>query len=225
MAARLSFIIGILVVTAVAAAAQFGPSQYPIKDDDGDLIANHDIPAAVATALERTPGIVAVGNPKGDVTIFEFYDLNCPGCREAAADMDALLRKDGKLKLVFVPYPILSVQSVEGGRVELAVAGMVPPEQFLEFRRTSYAGRGVIDGARALAAAQGLGLDPAKIIAAANDDETTDKLKSHARLATALGLVATPSYVIEGVAFLGHPGLAPLERVIAAVRQCGRVSC
>lgn len=207
------------------ASAQFGVSEFPIKDSDGDPMANHRVDPAAEKLLAAAPGTVATGNPKGDVTLFQFYDLNCPFCREAARDLDTLLREDAKLKIVFVPYPVLSVASAQAGKVEIAVASLVTPERYLEFRRKVYAGRGVVDGERALAAAGELGLERQKLIDIANEDDTTDKLKTHARLADAMKLVATPSYVIEGVAILGHPGLAPLQRVIAAVRKCGKVVC
>ena len=38
--------------------------------------------------------------------------------------------------------------------------------------------------------------------------------------APTLQLMATPAYVIQGVAILGHPGLEPLRKVIASVRSC-----
>ena len=42
---------------------------------------------------EKLPGAVIAANPKGDVTLVEFYDLNCPFCRRASADVDALVAK------------------------------------------------------------------------------------------------------------------------------------
>lgn len=215
----------ILLAGAVAAQAQFGPSKYPIKDPDGDLLSNHDIAADTAAQLERLPSAIAVGNPKGDVTLVQFYDLNCPFCREAARDVETLLTSDPRLKLVFVPYPVLSEASVQGGRVEMAFASVATPEQFREFHKRIYAGRGLVDGARALTVARDMGFDPVKLREAGDSDDTTDKLVTHARLAAAMGLVATPSYIIKGVAILGHPGLKPLEKVIAAVRRCGKVVC
>src|SRR5690242_17707760 len=108
------------VFATVASAAQFGPDQYPIKSDEGDPITNFDLTPQLSARLAKLPGQVTVGNPNGDVTLVQFYDLNCPFCREAAADIDALVRADQKLKLVFAPYAVLSVQSAQGALVELA---------------------------------------------------------------------------------------------------------
>ena len=89
------WLVGLVCVVATAAgAAQFGPDQYPIKSDEGDPITNFDLKPELSARLAKLPGQVAVGNPDGDVTVVQFYDLNCPFCREAAADVDALARAD-----------------------------------------------------------------------------------------------------------------------------------
>ena len=215
----------LMLLAAAAQAQQFGPAQFPIKDDDGDPMSNHGLPAEQMAEVARLPGLVDVGGPGGDVTLYQFYDLNCPFCREAAADVDTLIRTDPALRIVFVPYPVLSIQSVEGARVELALREIGTPQKFLEFHRKIYAGRGIIDGNRALAAAQAIGFDRQKIIDAANTKRVTDIMTTHARIGSALRLAATPAYVIQGVAILGHPGLEPLRKVVASVRQCKAVVC
>ena len=206
-------------------AAQFGPSQYPIRADDGDEVTNFTLSAEQAAQLAKLQGVITVGNLNGDVTLLQFYDLNCPFCREAAADVDALARADKNLKLVFVPYAVLSVQSVQGALVEIGVSKLATPEQYLDFHRRIYSGRGTIDGPRALAAAKDIGLDPQKVAALSNTEDTLNLLRQNAEFGSAAKLVATPAYVINSVAILGHPGLTPLQKVVAAVRACGKVVC
>jgi protein-disulfide isomerase len=226
MAAMIARIAVFLVLLSVAVQAQqFGPAQFRIKDDDGEPMSNHGVDAEQMAQVARLPGLVDVGGPGGDVTLYQFYDLNCPFCREAAADVDRLIRSDPALRLVFVPYPVLSVQSVEGARVELALRELGTPQKFLEFHRKIYAGRGIIDGNRALAVAQAMGLDRKKIIDIANTKRVTDIMTTHAKLGSALKLAATPAYVIQGVAILGHPGLEPLRKLVASVRKCEAVVC
>lgn len=224
MIARIALLLTLMLVSVVAEAQQFGPARFPIRDDDGDPISNHALSAGQMKQVAGLPGLVEVSG-KGDVTLYQFYDLNCPFCREAAADVDELIRTDQALRLVFVPYPVLSVQSVAGARVELALRELGTPKQFLEFHRKIYAGRGVIDGERALAVVQAMGFDRQKIIDAANAQRVTATMTAHARLGTALKLMATPAYVVAGVAILGHPGLEPLRKVIASVRRCKAVVC
>jgi protein-disulfide isomerase len=219
-------LLGLALVLPVAATAQqFGPAELPIKADDGTILTNHRVTPDLMERLAKLPGLVTVGNPNGDVAMYQFYDLNCPFCREATRDVDDLMKTDRNLKFVFVPYPTLSAQSVEGSRVELAVREMVTPQRWLEFRKRIYAGRGVIDGARAVAVTQAMKLDQAKMVEIANAQRVTDIMTVHAKLGTDLKMMATPSYVIGSVAVLGHPGLEPLKAMAKSVRACKAPVC
>jgi protein-disulfide isomerase len=212
-------------LSSMHAQAQSLPTQYPIKADDGDTIANFDLPADKLAKLHALAGQVPVGNLNGDVTVMQFYDLNCPYCRAAAHDVDALVKADPKLKLIFVPYAVLSVQSVQGALIELGVAKMLKPEQYLDFHRRLYDSRGLIDGQRALAVAKDMGLDPQKVAAAGNTEANLNILKQSATVGGDAGLQVTPAYVIGNVAIAGHPGRKPLEKIVAAMRKCGKVIC
>lgn len=221
----MKFIACLLAAVLLASPGRAQPAQFPIKADDGRPVANHALSSQQAQSAERLAGAVVVANPKGDVTLIEFYDLNCPFCRRAAADLEAMIKADKRLRLVLVPYPVLGIASVLAGRVELAVARTQSPETFYRFHREIYAGRGVIDGQRAIATARALGLDEGKLLAVADSDDLTEIMKTHARTGGALGLRATPGYVIGGMAIVGHPGRQAPEKVVASVRRCGKVVC
>ena len=61
---------------------------------DGTTVANHALSAAQMAQVERLPGLVDATVAKGDVTIYQFYDLNCPYCRQATADIGRLIAAD-----------------------------------------------------------------------------------------------------------------------------------
>ncbi|MFN3351315.1 thioredoxin domain-containing protein [Pseudorhodoplanes sp.] len=209
----------------VIAQAQGLRAELPILGDDGSRVANHRIASDRVAAAEKLPGAVVAANPKGDVTLVEFYDLNCPYCRRASADIDALLKADNKLRLVLVPFPVLGIPSILAGRVEIAVSKMLKPQDFYRYHRALYAGRGVIDGQRAINAASEFKLDLQKVLDAANEDGITDIMKAHVRFADTLNLKATPAYLVGDVAIQGHPGQKGLKAVIDSVRKCGKAAC
>lgn len=223
---RTLFLLAFLVLFPMPASAQQRAAPaIPIMGDDGRPVANHRIAAELKGAAEKLPGAVVAGDPRGDVTLVEFYDLNCPYCRRASADLDVMIAADKKLKLVLVPFPVLGVQSITAGRVELAVARTASPEQFYAFHRKIYEGRGVIDGQRALSVVRDLKLDEQKILGLADDDSITETMKTHVRLGNQLGLMATPAYVIGDIAIIGHPGRHSLQYMIQSMRRCGKASC
>lgn len=222
---RLLCLIAVLSLAVFGSVARADVGELPIKADDGTVIANHRIPPGLEGLIESAPGVVVVGNPKGKVTLFEFYDLNCPYCRRASEDIDTLLQKSPELRLVLVPFPVLGIPSIQGARVELAVAQLSPPAKFYAFHRTVFAGRGTIDGQRAFAAAQAVGADLAKVQEIANSEGLVDVMKAHLRLGEAAGIQATPGLIIKGVAIVGYPGPKSLARVIDAALRCGAVIC
>jgi len=222
---RYLLVLSLILALSPSAHAQGLKAERPILGEDGSPVANHTITPDRVAAAEKLPGAVVAANPDGDVTLVEFYDLNCPYCRRASADVDALLKSDRKLRLVLVPFPVLGIPSILAGRVEIAVSKSITPQEFYRFHRALYAGRGVIDGQRALSTASSFKLDLQKILDAANDDGITDIMKAHVRFADTLGLKATPSYLIHDIAIQGHPGRKGLKGVIDSVRKCGKAVC
>lgn len=219
----LSIVFAVLLAAPFAAYADEGA--YPIKADDGTIVANHRVPAELESRIEKLSGVIIAGNPRGRVTLAEFYDLNCPYCRKASADIAELVKSNPELRLVLVPFPVLGIASIQGSRVELAVARLVPAQKFYEFHRQLYAGRGAIDGARALAAAKAIGLDVAKVTKVADEDAIGEVMVAHVRLGDALAIQATPGFVIKGVAILGYPGKATLQKIMQSVQRCDSVVC
>ena len=221
--ARLIIPVVLLLLAPLGARAEEGA--HPIKADGGDIIANHDVSAELEAHIDKLPGVVIAGNPNGKITLNEFYDVNCPYCRQASADIDALLQANRELRLVLVPFPVLGIPSIQGTRVELAVARMAPASTFYKFHRLLDRGRGVVDGNRALAAAKEVGLDPAKVLPIANEDALATIMLAHVKLGDALGIQATPGFVIKGVAINGYPGPKSLAAIVDAVQRCGAVIC
>jgi len=198
-------------------------SEYPLAGDDGQRVPNHTV--KLPGSIEGLPGVVTVGNPNGKTTLVEFYDLNCPYCRIAAADVADMVELDRELKLVLVPFPVLGAASIAASRVELAVAKLGTPQQFYDFHRKIYAQRGTTDGGRALDVARGLGFDAKTLAEVGNSGEITEIMKAHFNLGNSLGLAATPSFIVASVAILGYPGRYRLQAVVDAAGSCGKVLC
>ena len=198
-------------------------SEFPLLNDDGQRLPNHSV--KLASPIDTLPGVVVAANPAGETTLVEFYDLNCPFCRIASADVADMVAVDPGLRLVLVPFPVLGIASIAASRVELAVAKLGTPAQFYDFHRKIYAQRGTTDGLRALDVARGLGIDERSLTKIGDSDEITKIMKAHVALGDALGLAATPAFIIDGVAILGYPGRDGLQKIVDASRTCGKVVC
>ena len=173
-----------------------------------------------AEALFNSPRQVTLGNPQGDVTFVEFFDYNCGYCKRALNDMLELMNKDPKLKVVLKEFPVLGPSSVEVAQVGVAVRMLDKTgKKYLEFHQKLLTGRGQVDRARALAVAKEIGLDMARLEKDLKSDEIDATLAESLKLAEALGLNGTPSYVIGNDIVIGAVGLAKLGEKIQAARQ------
>jgi protein-disulfide isomerase len=175
--------------------------------------------------LFTSPRQVTLGDPQGDVTVVEFFDYNCSYCKRAMNDMLELIKGDGKLKFVLKEFPVLGDGSVQAAQVAAAVRMQDKTgKKYLEFHQKLLSGRGQADKARALAAAKEVGLDVAKIEKDMASDEVKATLEESFKLAEALGLNGTPSYVVGKDVVIGAVGLNTLKEKVNAAR-CGKTTC
>src|SRR5215468_6551159 len=162
--------------------------------------------------LFSSPRQVTLGNLQGDVTLVEFFDYNCGYCKRALSDLMNLMKADPKLKVVLKEFPVLGPGSVEAAKVAVAVRMQDRTgKKYLEFHQKLLSGRGQADKAKALAAAKDVGLDVARIERDLASDEVKQTLEESFKLAEALGLNGTPSYVAGSDVVVGAVGAATLR--------------
>jgi len=170
-------------------------------------------------AIFNSPFQVTLGNPQGDVTFVEFFDYNCGYCKRALSDMVTLMDKDPKLKVVLKEFPVLGPGSIEAAKVAVAVRMQDKSgKKYLEFHQKLLLGRGQADKARAMAVAKEVGLDVARIERDLKSEEVTNSINESMKLAEALGMNGTPSYVIGKDVVVGAVGLEALGKKIEAAR-------
>ena len=176
--------------------------------------------AAVAdnkATLFTSPHQVVLGNPQGKVTMVEFFDYNCGYCKRALPDMVELLKTNPNLKFILKEFPVLGEGSVEAARVAVAVRMQdATGKKYLEFHQKLLGGRGQADKAHALAAAKDLGFDMARIEKDMNSDEAKKTIDENLKLADAIGVSGTPTYVVGNEVVVGAVGLDTLKEKLAA---------
>ena len=178
-----------------------------------------------ASKLFSSPHQVVLGNPDGNVTFVEFFDYNCGYCRGAMNDMLTLMRDDAKLKVVLKEFPVLGPGSLEAAQVAVAVRMQdTTGKKYLDFHTKLLGGRGQADKARALGVAKEVGLDMNRLEKDMTSPEVNETLQETFKLAEALGLNGTPSYVIGSDVVVGAIGLAGLQGKVSTAR-CGKVNC
>jgi len=184
--------------------------------------------AAIAKNAEtifNSPRGVTVGNKDGDVNFVEFFDYNCGYCKRAMTDMIELMKSDPKLKVVLKEFPVLGPGSVEAAQVAVAVRMQDPTgKKYLDFHQKLLNGKGQADKARAMAAAKDAGIDMARLEKDFVSPEVRATIEENFKLAEAMGMNGTPSYVIGKQVVVGAVGLESLREKVGIAR-CGKATC
>ncbi|TCT07671.1 DsbA family protein [Aquabacter spiritensis] len=147
-------------------------------------------------AILRDPAAPTGGNPKGDLTVVAFLDYNCPFCKKAAPDLARAVREDGKVRLVYKDWPILTEASVFGAQLAIA-ANYQGAYEKVHRALMAVPGRGV-GKAQMLKAVQASGVDLARLDAdlKAHADDISALLRRNLAQADSLGLQGTPTYLV-----------------------------
>jgi protein-disulfide isomerase len=176
-------------------------------------------------ALFNSPRHVVVGNPQGDVTMVEFFDYNCGYCKKAMTDMLEMIKADPKLRVVLKEFPVLGQGSVEAARVAVAVRMQDKTgKKYLDFHQKLLGIRGQANQAAAMSAAKDVGMDMVKLEKDLASPEVKSSLEESYKLAEALGLNGTPSYVIGTDVVVGAVGQPGLKEKVSQAR-CGKATC
>jgi protein-disulfide isomerase len=164
-----------------------------------------------ATLFNSTHQVV-LGNPQGNVTMVEFFDYNCGFCKRALPDMMSLLSANPNLRFVLKEFPVLGDGSVEAAHVAVAARMQDPTgKKYIEFHQKLLGGRGAADKARALAVAKEVGFDMGRIEKDMDSPEVKTTIDEDMKLADALGVSGTPSYVVGDEVVVGAVGLDELK--------------
>ncbi|HRE20838.1 MAG TPA: DsbA family protein [Rhabdaerophilum sp.] len=166
-----------------------------------------------------------VGNPKGDVTLVEFFDFNCGFCKRGLADVEKLLETDKNVRVIFKEFPILAPGSREASVVALALREQFDSQKLWKFHATLLNTRGTIGKAQALAVAKDLGADMKSLENAMNSPKIQEALDESKLLAEALGINGTPSYIVAEDLVVGARGFEALQTRVANYRKCQKAEC
>jgi protein-disulfide isomerase len=164
-------------------------------------------------------GIVA-GNPKGDVTVVEFFDYNCPYCKSALSTLSKLIETDGKIRLVLMELPIFGERSIGAARVAIAAKEQ---GKYFEFHSELLKLRGQATEVTALRVAKRLGLDIKRLKQDMARTEVETILNGTNKLADILSIQATPFFLVGDRAIPGAPDnlYDLLVQKVAEVRKEG----
>ena len=240
---KVAIIIASLLVPAMVVAAEFNDTQ---RSEMGEIVRDYLLKnpevlrdafrelerketaakaAGVKTAIVefasdifRAEGDLVIGNPKGDVTLVEFFDYNCGFCKRALPDVLKLIETDKNLKIVIKEFPILGPGSMAAARAAIASRSQ---NKYWEFHLALLKKRGSVDEKSVFQVAEKVGLDVAKLKKDMASEEVTAIIQRNHAVAQSLNINGTPAFLVADNIFPGAVGFEQLASAVKKVRDSG----
>lgn len=171
--------------------------------------------AAKADEVFRDPASPVGGNVSGDVTMAEFFDYNCPYCRQVAPIMAQAVADDPQLRIVYKEFPILGPDSVFAAKAALAAQQQ---GKYAVFHKALYDAKTRVTEAVVLKVAAQVGLDIPRLKTDMQHPDIQAAIDKNAQLAQALGITGTPGFVVGDQIFPGATNLDTMKKLIEQAR-------
>jgi len=156
------------------------------------------------------------GNPKGDVTVVEFFDYRCRYCRAVAPTVVNLEREDSQVRIVYKEFPILGPQSLLAAKAALASRAQ---GKYVALHGALMKAKGNFSEQRIIEIAAAAGLDTVRLRKDMRDSRIMASIEQNRALAQALGINGTPAFVIGNELVPGVMNLKSFKQRIARVRS------
>ena len=156
------------------------------------------------------------GNPRGDVTIVEFFDYRCPYCKQVLPSLQALLKEDHKLRFLYKEMPVLGPQSVIAAHAALAAQRQ---GKYEAFHTAMMATKGQITEETVYKVAGSVGLDIDRLKQDMSAPDIEQALKANLALANALNIHGTPGFIVGKHIVPGAVELDTLRSMVADARR------
>lgn len=189
-----------------------------IITDAVEILQQRDLAKRLAAAgddLRKPFSGAEAGNPSGDVTIVEFTDYSCGFCRASVADVNALLKADKGVHVVYRELPILSPDSQQAALWGLAAAKQGKHKAFHDAMFAT--GHPNAQNIRAAATRAGMNIAEAQSFIASA--ETKAEIDSNLAMMQQLGFNGTPTFIVGDQMLQGAQGHEGLRAAVAKARQ------
>lgn len=168
---------------------------------------------ALIESLKGDKSVAEAGNPKGDVTVVEFFDYNCGYCKKAFSEIQSLLKDDKNVRIVLYDMPILGPESTEISRWALASKKQ---NKYFEFHTALMTHNGEKDEATFKRLAKDVGMDADKLAKDKASPEIEAEIQKHLVTAQGLNIQGTPGFLINEKVYRGY---IPYEGMTAGIKE------
>ena len=172
-------------------------------------------------SIFRAPTDFVYGNPKGEITVVEFFDYNCGWCKKAVDEMTKLIKADPQVRVVFKELPIFGENSTLAAKAAMA---SVRQGKYWDYHVALMKEKQVTKD-NLFKIAEKVGLNVERLKADMADPVFDAALKENAAIAQELGIEGTPGFIVDDKVNVGFVPAEGLKVLLSEVRKAGCQVC
>ncbi len=172
-------------------------------------------------SIFRAPTDFVYGNPKGEITVVEFFDYNCGWCKKAVDEMTKLIKADPQVRVVFKELPIFGENSTLAAKAAMA---SVRQGKYWDYHVALMKEKQVTKD-NVFKIAEKVGLNVERLKADMADPVFDAALKENAAIAQELGIEGTPGFIVDDKVNVGFVPAEGLKVLLSEVRKVGCQVC
>ena len=172
-------------------------------------------------SIFRAPTDFVYGNPKGEITVVEFFDYNCGWCKKAVDEMTKLVKADPQVRVVFKELPIFGENSTLAAKAAMA---SVRQGKYWDYHVALMKEKQVTKD-NVYKIAEKVGINVERLKADMADPALDAALKETAAIAQELGIEGTPGFIVDDKVNVGFVPAEGLKVLVSEVRKAGCQVC
>ena len=148
-----------------------------------------------AGQIFQVNGRPVAGNPKGNITMVEFFDYQCPHCKVMLPIVDQLIKINANLKVIFIEWPIFGPNSKYAAEAALA---SLKQDKYHDFHQALLNKGYPLDKNTVLKIAKTVGINTWKLQKDMQDKTIDQQITANLALAKDTGIIhiGTPAFII-----------------------------
>lgn len=143
--------------------------------------------------LYMPAGSAIAGNPKGHITVVEFFDYNCGYCRMIHPKLLDLINSDHNLRVIFREYPVLSPHSVLPAKAALAAQRQ---GKYQELHNAMMEAKMPLTESEIVKLGKSVGLDTDRLLKDINDPAIAKQVETNLALGQAMNIQGVPTFIV-----------------------------
>ena len=169
--------------------------------------------------VKANDGTTIMGNPDGDVTIYEFSDYNCGYCKRSFNVLTDLMKQDDNIRIVVKEFPILAQSSMDAAQLALGAGAL---GKYEEFHSALMIWPGGYDENAFITIAEQIGTTVEELRGAISSDEMDAVFSANREAAQQLNISGTPAFLVGDILMPGAVTLEELQDAISRTREANK---